>query len=87
MTRHATIAGVGSSLPPRLVPNTWFEGFVDTNDEWIQARVGIAERRFGVPLIEDGELHGRSVVVASRIADAAAGGEILVSSRVRRNAR
>ena len=26
VTRHATIAGVGSSLPPRLVPNTWFEG-------------------------------------------------------------
>jgi class 3 adenylate cyclase len=46
----------------------------------LHVRTGI---HFGVPLIEDGELHGRSVVVASRIADAAAGGEILVSARVR----
>ena len=46
VTRHATIAGVGSSLPPRLVPNTWFEGFVDTNDEWIRDRTGIEARHF-----------------------------------------
>ena len=29
VTRYATIAGVGSALPPRLVPNTWFEAIVD----------------------------------------------------------
>ncbi|HEX7248652.1 MAG TPA: beta-ketoacyl-ACP synthase III [Actinomycetota bacterium] len=46
MTRHATIAGVGSSLPPRLVPNTWFETIVDTNDEWIRDRTGIEARHF-----------------------------------------
>ncbi len=49
-------------------------------DTALRVRTGI---HFGVPLIEDGELHGRSVVVASRIADVAAGGEILVSARVR----
>ena len=46
MTRHATIAGVGSSLPPRLVPNTWFEDLVETNDEWIRDRTGIEARHF-----------------------------------------
>jgi 3-oxoacyl-[acyl-carrier-protein] synthase-3 len=46
VTRHATIAGVGSSLPPRLVPNTWFEDLVETNDEWIRDRTGIEARHF-----------------------------------------
>ena len=46
MTRYATIAGVGSSLPPRLVPNSWFESFVETNDAWIRDRTGIEARHF-----------------------------------------
>ena len=46
MTRYATIAGVGSSLPSRLVPNTWFETIVETNDEWIRDRTGIEARHF-----------------------------------------
>jgi 3-oxoacyl-[acyl-carrier-protein] synthase III len=46
VTRHATIAGVGSSLPPRLVPNTWFEGLVETSDAWIRERTGIEARHF-----------------------------------------
>lgn len=44
--RHATIAGVGSHLPERVVPNAWFERLVETSDEWIRERTGIAERRF-----------------------------------------
>ena len=46
MTRNATITGVGSALPPRLVPNTWFEDKVETNDEWIRTRTGIEARHF-----------------------------------------
>jgi 3-oxoacyl-[acyl-carrier-protein] synthase-3 len=46
--RHATVAGVGSVLPERVVPNEWFESFIDTSDEWIRDRTGIAERRFAV---------------------------------------
>ncbi len=46
VTRYATITGVGSSLPPRLVPNSWFESMVETNDEWIRDRTGIAARHF-----------------------------------------
>ncbi|MFB3738298.1 MAG: 3-oxoacyl-ACP synthase, partial [Candidatus Velamenicoccus archaeovorus] len=44
--RHATVAGVGSALPDRVVPNAWFEDFVETSDEWIRERTGIRERRF-----------------------------------------
>jgi 3-oxoacyl-[acyl-carrier-protein] synthase III len=46
VTRNATITGVGSALPPRVVPNTWFERIVDTSDEWIRDRTGIESRRF-----------------------------------------
>jgi 3-oxoacyl-[acyl-carrier-protein] synthase III len=40
------IAGTGSYLPERVVPNQWFESFLDTSDEWIVQRTGISERRF-----------------------------------------
>ncbi len=43
---YATIAGVGSSLPERVVPNAEFERLVETSDEWIRERTGIVERRF-----------------------------------------
>jgi 3-oxoacyl-[acyl-carrier-protein] synthase-3 len=46
VTRNATITGVGSALPPRAVPNTWFETQVETSDEWIRDRTGIESRRF-----------------------------------------
>jgi 3-oxoacyl-[acyl-carrier-protein] synthase-3 len=46
VTRFAAITGVGSFLPPRLVPNTWFESFIHTNDEWIRDRTGIESRHF-----------------------------------------
>ena len=44
--RYARISGVGSSLPARVVPNSFFESLVDTSDEWIQERTGIRSRRF-----------------------------------------
>ena len=40
------IAGTGSYVPERVVPNSFFEGFLDTSDEWIVQRTGIRERRF-----------------------------------------
>lgn len=46
MTRSATITGVGSYLPPRLVSNEWFETIVDTDAEWIRDRTGIETRHF-----------------------------------------
>lgn len=40
------IAGTGSYVPERVVPNSWFESIVDTSDDWIVQRTGIRERRF-----------------------------------------
>ena len=69
MTRHATITGVGSSLPPRVVPNTWFESRMDTSDEWIRERTGIEVRHFA----DEGTLTSDLAVEASRVALATAG--------------
>lgn len=44
-SRGATIAGVGSYLPERVVTNADMEEIVDTTDEWIVAHTGIRERR------------------------------------------
>ncbi|MFB9150445.1 beta-ketoacyl-ACP synthase III [Roseovarius ramblicola] len=46
MTRRATALGTGHYLPARIVPNSEFEATLDTSDEWIRARSGIARRRF-----------------------------------------
>ncbi|MBM3977350.1 MAG: ketoacyl-ACP synthase III [Planctomycetes bacterium] len=43
------IAGTGSYVPERVVPNSEFEKFLDTSDEWIVQRTGIRERRFAAP--------------------------------------
>jgi len=43
--RGATIAGMGISIPPRVVTNHDLERLVETSDEWIQTRTGIRERR------------------------------------------
>jgi 3-oxoacyl-[acyl-carrier-protein] synthase-3 len=69
VTRHATIAGVGSALPPKLVPNSWFESFLDTNDEWIRERTGIEARHFAEPDVQASDL----AVDAARAALEAAG--------------
>ena len=40
------IAGTGSYAPERVVPNSFFEEYLDTSDEWIVQRTGIRERRY-----------------------------------------
>lgn len=67
--RHATIVGVGSALPERIVPNTFFESILDTSDEWIRQRTGIGERRFAV----DGQATSDLAAEATRRALDAAG--------------
>lgn len=43
--RNVKILGTGSSLPEKIVTNFDLAEIVDTNDEWIQSRTGIKERR------------------------------------------
>lgn len=43
------IIGLGHYRPDRVVTNDELSQIMDTNDEWIRTRVGIAERRFAAP--------------------------------------
>ena len=67
--RHAIVAGTGSVLPERVVPNEWFEELVDTSDEWIRQRTGIAKRHFAA----DGQATSDLAAEATRRALESAG--------------
>lgn len=41
---RAAITGLGSAVPERVMTNSDFEKFLDTNDEWIAQRTGIRSR-------------------------------------------
>lgn len=43
------LVAVGHFQPERVVTNAELETIVETSDEWIQRRVGIAERRWAAP--------------------------------------
>jgi 3-oxoacyl-[acyl-carrier-protein] synthase-3 len=43
--RNARIAGLGMSVPDRVLTNEYFSEIVDTSDEWITQMTGIKERR------------------------------------------
>ena len=43
---HATVSAWAWSYAERIVPNEWFEAFIETSDEWIRERTGIRERHF-----------------------------------------
>ncbi len=42
---HSKIAGLGYYVPSNVVTNDDLSKIIDTNDEWIQERTGIQERR------------------------------------------
>jgi 3-oxoacyl-[acyl-carrier-protein] synthase III len=44
--RHATILGIGSYRPSRVIPNSEVIEAIDSSDEWIQQRSGIKQRRW-----------------------------------------
>lgn len=45
MTYHSKIAGLGYFVPEQVVTNDDLAKIMDTNDDWIQERTGIQERR------------------------------------------
>lgn len=59
---HAAITAVGGYVPDYVLTNAELETMVDTNDEWIQSRTGIKERR-----ILKGEGKGTSDMAAAAI--------------------
>ena len=67
--RFVAFAGMGSALPQRVVPNSYFESLIDTTDEWIRDRTGIGARRF----VAEGENTSDLVVRAAEQALQSAG--------------
>ena len=63
------VTGLGLAAPERTVTNADLEATLDTSDEWIRARSGIAERRW----VSDGESTGSLAAEAARAALKAAG--------------
>lgn len=45
----AAITGLGTAVPQRVVPNSEFEKYLETSDQWIVERTGIRERRIAGP--------------------------------------
>jgi len=45
----AVVEGLGVHVPPRIVTNDELSQTLDTNDEWIRTRTGIAQRRWADP--------------------------------------
>jgi 3-oxoacyl-[acyl-carrier-protein] synthase III len=68
-TTATRILGIGSSQPEKVVTNHDLAKVMDTNDQWIRERVGIAERR----VAGDGETVVSMAVDAGAKAIAAAG--------------
>ncbi|MBP5535378.1 MAG: beta-ketoacyl-ACP synthase 3 [Bacteroidales bacterium] len=62
------IIGTGSALPEKVVSNDMLAGFLDTSDEWITSRTGIATRR----LLSNDNL-GDLAIAAARQAVASSG--------------
>lgn len=46
MNKRTVIIGVGHYLPDRVIPNSHFETFLETTDQWIKSRSGIERRHF-----------------------------------------
>lgn len=53
---NAGIIGTGHYVPPKVVTNFDLEKLVDTNDEWIQSRTGIKERRIADENIKNSDM-------------------------------
>ena len=43
---NAYISAVGHYFPEKVISNQFYVNYLDTTDEWIRSRTGIAERRF-----------------------------------------
>ncbi|MBK6922928.1 MAG: ketoacyl-ACP synthase III [Deltaproteobacteria bacterium] len=63
------LVGTGIALPSRVVTNAELETTVDTSDEWIRERTGIAERRIADPSVATSDLCAEAVRAACENAD------------------
>lgn len=67
--RYAHITGWGMAVPDRVLTNHDLEAIVETNDQWIRTRTGIAERRIADENESTGHLALRAAQAAIKVAD------------------
>jgi 3-oxoacyl-[acyl-carrier-protein] synthase-3 len=66
MSTRTVITGIGHYVPPGIVTNFDLEKLMDTSDEWIRQRTGIAERRHVVPGVSTSDLATEAALRAIR---------------------
>src|SRR4028118_748609 len=66
---RAVLAGTGISIPPLEVDNEMLSRIIETNDQWVRERSGIATRYYVEPGVASSDL----AVEASRAAPPAPG--------------
>ncbi len=71
--RSAAITGLGVYLPKKVLTNAELEKMVDTNDEWIRSRTGIAERRIAADNESTADLAEKAARAALKDAGVAPG--------------
>ena len=57
---YSRIAGIGSYLPEKVLTNKGMEAIVETSDEWIRERTGIAKRHIAADGVMGETLKGMS---------------------------
>jgi 3-oxoacyl-[acyl-carrier-protein] synthase-3 len=65
----AVLCGLGTFLPPRVVPNAEVAARLDTSDEWIRARTGIRQRHVVEPGTATSDLAVEAGLAALKSAD------------------
>jgi 3-oxoacyl-[acyl-carrier-protein] synthase-3 len=60
---RAGITAVAHFVPDEVLPNSYFESYLDTTDEWIRSRAGIRERR----ILRDGPTSELAVPAIKRV--------------------
>lgn len=67
--RNVKIIGTGSYVPETVYTNKYLETIIDTNDEWIQANLGIKERHIAAPGQTTSDLAAQAALEAIRCAN------------------
>lgn len=73
MPTYASLKSIASYVPDQCVPNSFFTAFLDTSDEWIRQRTGIATRYFAPSHMKSSDLGVQAARLALDRAGLAAG--------------
>ncbi len=79
-SRTLVVDGLGVAVPDRVVTNDDIAARLDTTDEWIRTRTGIAERRMADPAVATSDLAYAAAQAALKDADGAPPAAVIVAT-------